>query len=240
MFQTWQDVWGRNAGREVEFVDDHFRRAVLDDLAVLRQRMAGVERNRHRAQPRHGIQHDDKLNAVAEHHGDAIAPLDPKRPEAPCGLPYEGVELGIAQPRFAADERKSMRAARDCARQHLVYALRPLDEATDHPAAIVQLIARRRMAVPIQPSVHGAPHLSTGVERTGRVAAARLSGAPHTGFSSPPSQSPCRMRPMTMGEVQAHPQRAAKINAFTSRAIRCLNQKLMVYISLAELSGPSE
>src|ERR1700733_7864683 len=214
MFQTWQDVWGRNAGREVEFVDDHFRRAVLDDLAVLRQRMAGVERNRHRAQPRHGIQHDDKLNAVAEHHGDAIAPLDPKRPEAPCGLPYEGVELGIAQPRFAADERKSMRAARDCARQHLVYALRPLDEATDHPAAIVQLIARRRMAVPIQPSVHGAPHLSTGVERTARVArrAAQWSAA-YRIFLSAVSVS-LSDAPMTIGEVQAHPQRVAKINAF--------------------------
>ena len=32
-----------------------------------------------------------------------------------------------------------------------------LDEAADNPGAIVQLGARRRMAVLIQPSVHGAP-----------------------------------------------------------------------------------
>ena len=63
-----------------------------------------------------------------------------------------------------------MRAARDRVRQHLVYALRPLDEATDDPGAIVQLGARRRMVFPIQPSVHGAPQPSTGVEQTSRFA----------------------------------------------------------------------
>ena len=44
----------RNAVGEVEFVDDHLRRAILDDMAVLGQRVADVERNRHRAQPRRG------------------------------------------------------------------------------------------------------------------------------------------------------------------------------------------
>ena len=63
-----------------------------------------------------------------------------------------------------------MRAARDRIRQHLVYALRPLDEATDKPGAIVQLVPRRRMAVPIQPAVHRAPHPSAGVEQTSRFA----------------------------------------------------------------------
>ena len=79
MFQTWQGAGRGNAVGEVEFVHDHFRRAVLDDVAVLGQRMADVERNRHRAQPRRREQHDDKLDAVAEHHGDAIALADPKR-----------------------------------------------------------------------------------------------------------------------------------------------------------------
>ena len=59
---------------------DHLCRAILDDVAVLGQRVADVERNRHRAQPRHGEQHDDKFDAVAEHHGDAIALLDSERP----------------------------------------------------------------------------------------------------------------------------------------------------------------
>ena len=45
-----------------------------------------------------------------------------------------------------------------------------LDEAADDPGAVVQLGARRRLAVLIQPSVHGAPHRSTHVERTSRFA----------------------------------------------------------------------
>ena len=79
MFQTWQGAGCGNAVGEVEFVDDDLRLAIPDDVAVLCQRVADVERNRHRAQPRQCEQHDDKLDAVAEHHGDAIALLDPER-----------------------------------------------------------------------------------------------------------------------------------------------------------------
>ena len=79
MFQTWQGAGRGNAVGEVEFVHDDLRLAIPDDMAVLGQRVANVERNRHRAQPRQREQHDDKRDAVAEHHGDAIAFLDPER-----------------------------------------------------------------------------------------------------------------------------------------------------------------
>ena len=80
MLQTWPDARRGNAVGEIEFVDDDLRLAILDDVAVLGERMAGVERNRHRAEPRDGVEHDDERDAVAEHHGDAIALLDPERP----------------------------------------------------------------------------------------------------------------------------------------------------------------
>jgi hypothetical protein len=105
MFQTWQGVGCGNAVGKVKFVDDDLRLAIPDDVAILGERVANVERNRHRAQPRCGEQHDDKLDAVAEHHGDAIALLDPKRPQPPRGLADEGVELGIAKSLLATNER---------------------------------------------------------------------------------------------------------------------------------------
>lgn len=42
--------------------------------------------------------------------------------------------------------------------QHGVNAAGPFGEAADHPAAIMQLPPRRRVAVPIQPAVHRARH----------------------------------------------------------------------------------
>ena len=123
-FRLGEGAGAGNAVGEVEFVDDDLRCAILDDVAVLGQRVTDVERNRHRAEPRYGEQHDDKLDAVAEHHGDAIALLDPKRPQAARGLPTERVELGVAQSLLVADEREPVRTARDRVRQHLVHASR--------------------------------------------------------------------------------------------------------------------
>ena len=80
VLQTGEGARRGNAVGEVEFMNDDLRRAILDDMAVLGQRMADVERNRHGAEPRYGEEHDDKLDAVAEHHGDAIAFLNPERP----------------------------------------------------------------------------------------------------------------------------------------------------------------
>jgi hypothetical protein len=60
-------------------MNDDLGCAAFDDVAIFGQLMADIEQNRYRAKAGDHEPDDDKLNAIAYHHGDAVASFDAER-----------------------------------------------------------------------------------------------------------------------------------------------------------------
>ena len=117
VLQAGQSVVGGNFVGEIVLVDHDLGFAVLDDVTVFRQLMPDIERDGHGAEARDREHHHDEFDAVANHHGDAVVPLDAERSEAAGNAADQVVEFAIGDGLFAADEGDARRTARDGVRR---------------------------------------------------------------------------------------------------------------------------
>ena len=102
---------------EVEIVDEHLGRRVLDDVRDLVRLQVGVHEHDRALQLRHRGPHLEEGDRIREHDRDAIAGPDAPRREAARDEIGPGVEVDVADREIVLDERRLLGCAHGgCAR----------------------------------------------------------------------------------------------------------------------------
>ncbi len=137
----------RQFGCEAGFVDDSNRLGITEDIGDLRLAQPRPDRHEDRAKSGDGQNCDDRLDAVVQHHRNAIVGAHTARLQPRRDAIDTRVEFAVVNADAAVDHCFGVGGASNCLTEHPVDGWRPINVAA-HQAAPVVLHSRFRHRSP--------------------------------------------------------------------------------------------